>query len=49
MLVPIGMIGSYIGTRIGTKIVRKLRVDRLKILIYAFLCLAGFATFLTNL
>lgn len=49
MLVPIGMVGSIIGTRFGTKIVRKLRVDRLKIIIYAFLCLAGLATFITNL
>jgi len=49
MLIPIGMVGSLIGTRFGTKIVQKLRVDRLRILIYAFLCLAGFATFLTNL
>ena len=49
LLIPIGMVGSFIGTKIGTRIVKKLRVDRLKILIYAFLCLAGFATFLTNL
>ena len=49
MLIPIGMVGSFIGTKVGTKIVQKLRVDRLKILIYAFLCLAGFATFITNL
>lgn len=49
MLIPIGMVGSFIGTKAGTKIVQKLRVDRLKILIYAFLCLAGFATFITNL
>lgn len=49
MLIPIGMVGSFIGTKFGTKIVRKLRVDRLRLLIYAFLCLAGFATFITNL
>lgn len=49
MLIPIGMVGSFIGTKVGTKIVQKLRVDRLKILIYAFLCLAGFATYITNL
>lgn len=49
MLIPVGMVGSLIGTRLGTMIVKKLRVDRLKIIIYAFLCLAGFATFITNL
>lgn len=49
MLIPIGMVGSVIGTRVGTMIVKRLRVDRLKILIYAFLCFAGLATFIANL
>lgn len=49
MLVPIGMLGSFIGTRFGTKIVKKLPVERLKVIIYAFLCLSGLATFITNL
>ena len=49
LLVPIGMLGSFIGTRVGTRIVRKLRTDRLKIIIYAFLCISGLLTFITNI
>lgn len=48
-LIPAGMAGIMIGNMVGTRIVQKLRVDRLRLLIYAFLCLAGLATFATNL
>ena len=43
------MLGITIGNIIGTKIVQRLRMDRLRIVIYAFLCLAGLATFITNI
>lgn len=48
-LVPAGMVGIMLGNLVGTKIVQRLRVDRLRLLIYSFLCLAGLATFLTNI
>ena len=49
LLVPAGMLGITIGNIIGTKIVQRVRMDRLRIVIYAFLCLAGLATFITNI